>query len=80
MDLLLSFTPETFKLVLQPRSDIQPRQFEVRIEGEYTVGKLPDNRGHTDTVITFITTETVSKILLIWMITQYHCGFIQHKI
>ncbi len=53
--------PETFKLVLQPRSDIQPRQFEVRIEGEYTVGKLPDNRGHTDTVITFITTETVSK-------------------
>lgn len=53
--------PDSFKLMLQPRSDIQPRQFEVRLDGEYSTGKLPDNKGHTDTVITFITTETVSK-------------------
>ena len=71
--------PDKFKLMLQPRSDVQARQFEVRIDGEYSLGKLPDNIGHTDTVITFITTETVGKQFTNLDYTSIRMNFFIHN-
>ncbi len=54
--------PETYKLFLRPRADVVIRQFQVIIADEdFNIGKIPDNRGHTDTIVNFITKKTVGK-------------------
>ena len=71
--------PDLYFIRLQPRSDVISRQFEVRIDGEYSLGKLPDNIGHTDTVITFITTETVGKQFTNLDYTSIRMNFFIHN-
>jgi hypothetical protein len=57
--------PSLYKVYLRPRADVLAvRDEQVIISDDtFTIGLLPDRRGHTDTIIKFITKKTTSKKL-----------------
>jgi len=57
--------PDSYKIYLRPRTDIQRREFEVRfLDGNYSIGILKGGayaKGNKSTVIKFVSTELISK-------------------
>lgn len=60
--------PETYKIILRPRADVQKREFEVRFAtGNYQLGVLPGGAyspGNRLAVIEFVTVQPTSKMFV----------------